>query len=121
MKRVLMIEDDAALVELYKYALGKEDIQFFSAMTGKDGLEKAQKEKPDLIILDIMLPGGINGFDVMEFLKKDTKTPSIPVLVLTNLDKEEKTAKDIGAADYMVKANSSISDVVFKVKQLLGI
>lgn len=121
MKRVLMIEDDAALVELYKYALGKEDIQFSSAPTGKEGLEKAKSEKPDLIILDIMLPGGINGFDVLEFLKKDPTTPNIPVLVLTNLDKEEKTAKDIGAIDYLVKVNTSISDVVGRVKGILGI
>ncbi len=115
-----MIEDDTALVELYKYALAKEDIQVTAAYTGKEGLEKAKTAKPDLIILDIMLPGGINGFDVLEFLKKDPSTPSIPVLVLTNLDKEEKTAKEIGAIDYMVKSNSSITDVVNKVRSLLA-
>src|SRR5690348_10406053 len=121
MKHVLMVEDDTALQELYKYALGKEDIQVISALTGKEGLEKAKTTKPDLIVLDIMLPGGINGFDVLEFLKKDPATPNIPVLVLTNLDKEEKTAKEIGAVEYMVKANTSITQVVAKIKQILGV
>lgn len=115
-----MIEDDAALQELYKYALGQEDIQVTSALTGKEGLDKVKSVKPHLIILDIMLPGGINGFDVLEFLKKDPSVPSVPVLVLTNLDKEEKTAKEIGAVDYLVKSNISITDVVNKVKSLLA-
>ncbi len=121
MKRVLMIEDDTALQELYKYALSKESIQFTGSLTGKEGLDKAKKEKPDLIILDIMLPGGLNGFDVLEFLKKDPTTKTIPVLVLTNLDKEEKSAREIGAVEYLVKANTSITDVVSKIKNLLHV
>lgn len=73
----------------------------------------------DLVLLDIMLPGGMNGFDVLEDLKRNQLTSSIPVIVLTNLDSERETALKIGAADYAVKANTSIEETVQKIKQQL--
>jgi CheY-like chemotaxis protein len=91
------------------------------ATTGKEGLEKIKTEKPDLIILDIMLPGGLNGFDVAEQMRKDPQTAYIPLLILTNLDSEKQSAMAVGAADYLVKSNTSIEDVIKKIRQLLGI
>lgn len=121
MKKVLMIEDDMNLQKLYTEALkGIDDVQFSAAPTGKEGIEKCKKEVPDLIILDIMLPGGMNGFDVAEELKRDPHMSKIPILVLTNLDSERKVAMDMGAVDYMIKANTAMSDVRTKVKTLLG-
>jgi DNA-binding response OmpR family regulator len=119
MNKVLLIEDDETLRQLYRETLEDEQIVVSSSATAKDGLEKIQADKPDLIMLDIMLPGGMNGFDLLERIKKDPKYADIPVLVLTNLDTERNTAISMGAADYIVKANTSIDDVVKKVKSLL--
>lgn len=116
-----MIEDDTSLHALYRDALAKEDVAIVGVTSGKDGIAAVKKDHPDMIILDIMLPGGINGFDVCEQLKKDPTTASIPILVLTNLDSERKTAMDIGAVDYLVKANTSMDGVVSKVKAILKI
>ncbi len=120
MKRVLFIEDDWSLQKIYVDALKTRDIQCISALTGKDGFDKAKKELPDLIILDIMLPGGQNGFDILTQLKRDTETSNIPVLVLTNLDSEQKTALSLGAVDYVVKANTSLDQVLTKIEALVG-
>jgi len=120
MKKVLMIEDDQALKDVYKLALS-DVVEYNGAKDGKEGLEKIRSIKPDLIILDIMLPGGMNGFDILEEIKKDPAVMSIPVLVLTNLDTEEKVAREIGAVEYLVKANTPIEKVVDKVSSLLKI
>lgn len=120
MKRILIIEDDAATLKLYKDKLAIEGLEVFGSNTGRQGLIIAKHEKPDLIILDIMLPGGTNGFDVLEALKKDEKLKNTPVVMLTNLDTEEKVAKEIGAADYIVKANTTLNEIVGKMKTYLG-
>lgn len=121
MKKVLIIEDDRALHGLYSDALANEHIGAISAFTGKEGIEKARKELPDLIVLDIMLPGGIHGFDVAQQLKQDYRLASTPIIVLTNLDSEKQTALAMGAKGYFVKTNTSMSDVVAKIKTLLGV
>ncbi len=120
MKKVLIIEDDTQLQSLYKENLEKiADVS--AALTGADGIQQARDRMPDLIILDIMLPSGMNGFDVLRELKADEKLKSIPVLVLTNLDSEQKAAKDMGAVDYIVKANASMEEVASRVKSFLGV
>lgn len=114
-----MIEDDPVLHQLYRDALNHHNIMLLGTITGKEGLEKVIADPPDLIILDIMLPGGMNGFDIAEVLKKDPRTKSIPILILTNLDSEKQTALSIGVNDYLVKTDTSMDDVVAKVKKLL--
>ena len=121
MKQLLMIEDDVSVQELYTDALKDVSVTLTGATTGKAGLESITKSPPDLIILDIMLPGGMNGFDVLEQLKKDPRYANIPVLVLTNLDSERESAMNIGATDYLVKSNTSMDDLVTKVKAILAI
>ncbi len=119
MAKILFIEDDAQLVELYTGVLEDEGFVVLTAQTGNVGLSLARDKKPDLIILDIMLPGGMNGFDVLEQLEKDVELKKIPVVVLTNLDTEEKVAKEIGAKDYIVKAENDPKDVVQIIKKYL--
>lgn len=111
MKKVLFVEDDNSLLSVYVESLKDTGIEAIGVMTGKEGLEKVETEKPDLIVLDIMLPGGINGFDVLEQLKANAVTAAIPVIVLTNLDSEEAVAKKIGAIDYKVKSNTTIEEI----------
>ena len=121
MKHVLMIEDDATLQNLYKDAFDTQNFTLTTVSTGKAGLAKIKESPvPDLVILDIMLPEGMNGFDVLQELKKDPKTATIPILVMTNLDTEQKTAMELGASGYFVKANTEIAAVIEKVNALLG-
>ena len=118
-KSVLIVEDNESLLNILQEKLESLDIDVSRANTGIQALTLVSTSKPDLILLDIMLPGGMNGFDVLERLKKDTNLHSIPVIILTNLDSEQKTALTIGAVDYIVKANLSIEEVVLKVKNHL--
>lgn len=119
MHKILIAEDDNLVQNIYHNILTKEGFKVIQAFNGKQALSLVKSEQPNLIILDIMLPGGMNGFDVLERLKMDEKLKNIPVLVLTNLDTEEKVALSIGAADYIVKANISIKEVVDKIKKYL--
>lgn len=119
MKNIVVIEDETQLLNVYKTMLQADDIAVHTAVEGQEGLEVVRKVHPDVILLDIMLPGGMNGFDVLEELKRDEALKDIPVLVTTNLSSEDKVAKEIGAADYIIKANTSIEDVVSKTKEYL--
>jgi DNA-binding response OmpR family regulator len=118
-KRILIIEDDTSLFEVYQAMLGSTGFQVESATTGQAGLEAIKSTPPDLIILDIMLPGGMNGFDVLEKVEADETTKAIPVIILTNLDSEEAVAKRIGAKKYFVKANTTKDQVVKAVMEYL--
>lgn len=119
MKNVLIIEDDPQTQEIYADKLKIEGFGVFVVALGDEGLAIAREKRPDLIVLDIMLPGKLNGFDVLEDLKKDKDLKKIPVLVLTNLGTEEKVAKEIGAVEYIIKANTSLEEVVDKIKSIL--
>jgi len=114
-KRILIVEDDAAIDKVYLEKLGKEGYAMDVALAGNEALAELAKNDYGLVILDIMLPGHMNGFDVLERMKKDERLRNIPVIVLTNLDTEEKTAKEIGANMYFVKSNISIDEVVKNV------
>lgn len=117
--KIVLVEDDNLLQKLYKEAFEKDGYTLMFASDGQQGLELIKEQKPDLIILDIMLPGGMNGFDVMENLKRIPNLKSIPILVFTNLDSEKETAEKIGAVDYIVKANSNPDEVVKRVEGML--
>lgn len=111
-KKILIVEDDTALFQIYSDLFNAKGIDVVSAKTGQEALVLIESEKPDLIILDIMLPGGMNGFDVLEKVEASPEMKKIPVIVLTNLDSEEHVAKVIGAKKYMVKADTTTDDVV---------
>ena len=120
MAKILLIEDDEILQAMYHKRLRSGAHKVTTARDGKSGLDLERSHHPDLVLLDVMLPGGLNGFDVLEQLKQDPKTKDISVLVLTNLESEEKVAKDIGASGYLVKIKSKPEDVIAKVAELLA-
>ena len=121
MRKILIIEDDTSLSEAYKEMFKPEEFSVSIAATGQEGLNRIKQETTDIIILDIMLPGGMNVFDVLEQIKRNPATQNLPVLVLTNLDSEDKVAKTIGVCDYAVKANTTKDEVVKLVMSCLTV
>lgn len=119
MQKILIIEDDKATQELYRVKLEAEGFEVMAASDGAQGITSATQSKPDLIVLDLMLPGGMNGFDILTRLKQNPDTAAIKVVVLSNLSSEAETARDMGVADYLVKANTSIADVIDTIKRNL--
>lgn len=117
--KILIIEDDEILERMYQKRLESEGYEVIWGRNGQEGIALAKTHQPDLILLDIMLPGGINGFDVLEQVKKHENLKASPVLILTNLGSEGKIAKDIGASGYLVKVNTKPEQVIAAVRQLL--
>lgn len=117
--KVLLIEDDIRVRELYELVLKMDEYTVITAETGEDGLEKAKAENPDLIFLDIRLPG-INGLEVLEALRQDAETKDIPVVILSNLDDEKTVNKGIslGALEYVVKSRITPQDLSKRVKDV---
>ena len=118
MKKILFIEDEAAIHKTFSDALAKEDYEITSALDGAIGLRLAKEKKPDLILLDLVLPK-MNGFEVLKALKADEATKAIPVIVLTNLEQMEDIQKaiDLGARTYLVKSNYDLAEVVDMIKK----
>lgn len=109
-KKILFIEDDGLTNEAYeKNFEPKYECAF--ALNGKVGIQKARDEKPNVIILDIMLPGGMNGFDVLRELKLRDETKAIPVIVLTNLGGQEESILSAGAVACLIKTDVHMSDI----------
>jgi DNA-binding response OmpR family regulator len=115
--KVLLIEDDVRVRELYELVLKMDEYQVITAETGEDGLKKATTENPDLIFLDIRLPG-MNGLEVLEHLRQDPTTASIPVVILSNLDDEKTISRGVslGAVEYVVKSRITPQDLSKRVK-----
>lgn len=104
-EKILIIDDEQDLVKLVKEILELENFQVSCAYDGEEGLKKASSEIPELILLDIKMPG-VNGFQVLERLKMDKTTSQIPVVMLTTsvLRRDRDKAFDLGAVDYVVKS-----------------
>ncbi len=120
--KVLIVEDDKFLSELISTKLSKEGFDVVLATDGESGLQKAISEKPHIILLDIMLPG-MSGFEVLQSLKgqQDKAVAAIPVLILSNFGQESKVKQglELGAKDYLVKANFTTGEIVEKIKNTL--
>ena len=118
MKTILLIEDESALQKTIGDALSQEGFSILSALDGEVGLRLATEKRPNVILLDLILPKA-NGFDVLKSLKEQEATKNIPVVVLTNLESMEDIQKalDLGAMTYLVKSNYTLQEVVEKVKQ----
>jgi len=103
-KRILLVEDESDLVTTLTFRLEKEGYEVMVAMDGEDGLEKAKKEKPDLILLDLMLPK-MNGYKVCGLLKGDSRFKSIPIVIFTARAEEadRKMSEEVGANAYITK------------------
>ena len=121
MRKILFIEDEAALQKTLWDVLRQENYEIVSAVDGKVGLRLALSEKPDLILLDLILPE-LNGLEVLKNLKANENTRNIPVIILTNLGDLENIEKalELGATTYLVKADHTLEEVINKVKNALG-
>lgn len=119
MKKILIIEDESALQKTLGEMLFQQGYEILSALNGEIGLKLAQSKKPDLILLDLILPK-IHGFDVLKKIKDNPETREIPVIVLTNLESIEdiKKAMELGATTYLVKANYSLEELTIKINQV---
>jgi len=119
-KKILIVEDDPMISSIYKTKFEADGFAAVVAGNGAEGLDIARKEQPDIIMLDVILPQ-IDGFSVLEELKKDKLTKDIPVIMLTNLGTDEDKAKGekMGAVDYFVKASLTPAQISEKIKKHL--
>ena len=122
-KKVLIIEDDQLLRDLCSRKIISEGFNVETAIDPKVGLDKVIKFKPDIILLDLVLPG-MSGFDVLKEIKSnsDKEIAKIPVIILSNLGQESdiKKGEELGAEDYLIKATTTTDEIVKKVKKVLG-
>lgn len=120
-KKIVFIEDESATQRALSDVLQREGYKVVSALDGESGFRLVEDEKPDLVLLDLILPK-MDGFEVLERLKKDPQTRDIPIVILTNLERMEdvERALELGAKTYLTKANYSLQEVVDKVKKTLG-
>ncbi len=121
MKKILFIEDEPTLQKVLGEILAAEDFQIISATDGEMGLRLAQTEKPDLILLDLVLPR-LHGLEVLKKLKANEATKVIPVIILTNIEEAAgvEAALELGAMTYLVKANYSLPEIAEKIKKALA-
>lgn len=120
MKTILIIEDEPTLQKTLSLALQQEGYEIKNALDGEIGLKLAKETKPDLILLDLILPK-IDGFEALEVLKNDDATKDIPIIVLTNLESTQEIEKALvmGATTYLVKANYDLKNIIEKVKETI--
>ena len=120
MKKILFIEDESTLQKTFADILGPEGFEVIPALDGEIGLNLAKTEKPDLILLDLILPK-LHGLELLEKIKQDETIKNIPVIVLTNIESIEEIDKalELGATTYLVKSDYSLEEVVAKIKKAL--
>lgn len=121
-KKILLVEDDVSLASVYRSRLELEGFEVDEVHNGEDALSRAITFKPDLILLDAMMPK-ISGFDVLDILRNTPDTTNIRVIMLTALSqpKDKERAEQLGVDDYLVKSQVVIGDVVARVKHHLGV
>lgn len=119
--KVLIVDDDQSLRQLYLVELSSRGLIVVEAADGEEGLEKAKQEKPEVILLDIMMPK-LDGVATLKKLKDTPETKDIPVLMLTNFGQEDlvKQAFSLGATDYLLKYRVTPGEMADKVKQILS-
>ncbi len=120
-KKILLVEDDVALANVYKARLEIEGFETNWVENGEEALSSAVAFKPDLILLDAMMPK-ISGFDVLDILRNTPETNNIHVIMLTALSqpKDKERAESLGVDDYLVKSQVVIGDVIERVRHHLG-
>lgn len=119
--KILIIEDEIILARMYQRKFQSDDYEALIAYDGEEGLKLAEKEKPDAVLLDLMLPK-IGGFEILKKLKENKETSKIPVIILTNLGTSQILINEglkLGAEDYLIKLTTSSSEVIEKVKKLI--
>ncbi len=119
-KKILIVEDDKFLRRVISRKLSGEGYDIVEALDGEKGLKSAQEEKPDIILLDLILPG-IDGFEVLARIKQDPSIASIPVMILSNLGQKEDIDKGMkmGAVDYLIKAHFTPGEIAGRIEKIL--
>lgn len=120
-KKVLVVEDDTLLKDMLGQQLTKEGWQVLHATEGEQAIALSGSEHPDVILLDLLLPG-MSGFDVLAAIKEKEETKDIPVIILSNLGQQEDIDKGLklGAADFMIKSNFTLDEVSNKIKEVIS-
>lgn len=121
-KKILLVEDDDRLASVYETRLQAEGFTTNRVANGEEALAMAIQVKPDLILLDVMMPK-VSGFDVLDILRNTPETSSVKIIMLTALSQEsdKQRAVALGADDYLIKSQVVIADVVDRVKKQLGL
>ena len=121
MKKILIVDDQLEVRELVNVTLRSNDFQVFHAENGESAIQVAREEKPDLIIMDIMMPGGMDGLEATRIIKNDPESKDIPVIMLTakGQDTDLKKGFEVGANGYFVKPFSPL-ELITKVEEILG-
>lgn len=121
MTKIMVVEDDQSLREIYSIRLTAEGYEVCSAGDGEEALAIAVKERPDLVISDVMMPK-ISGFDMLDILRSTPETKNIKVIMMTALssDDQRKRGESLGADKYLVKSQVGIEDVIAAVHEVLG-
>jgi two-component system phosphate regulon response regulator PhoB len=121
-KKILLVEDDLSLAQVYKSRLELEGFEVAHTKDGEEALKATIDFMPDLVLLDVMMPK-INGFDVLDILRNTPQTKDVKVIMLTALgqSKDKQRAEALGADEYLVKSQVVIGDVVAHIKAKLGV
>ena len=114
-KKVVLIEDDLDIQRIYGSKLESAGYEVLLAIDASQGFTLIKDVSPNIVLLDIMLPGKMNGMDLLKTLKESPDYKNIPVVVLTNLDTQKHEALKMGAYDYIIKANTNLNEIVAKV------
>lgn len=120
-QRILLVEDDDALANVYTSRLLAEGFDVRRVNNGEDALATALSYKPDLVVLDVMMPK-VSGFDVLDILRNTPETANLKIIMLTALSQpsDQERAKALGADDYLVKSQVVIADVIDRIRHHLG-
>lgn len=120
-KKILLVEDDDALANVYIMRLKAENFDVKRVANGEDALAAAKEHKPDLVLLDAMMPK-VSGFDVLDILRNTPETANLKIIMLTALSQEtdKQRAQGLGVDDYLVKSQVVISDVIDRIKYHLS-
>ena len=122
MAKVLIVDDDPFILDMYVLKFKESGFQVETAQDGKSGLKKVKDTRPDVVLLDVVMPA-MDGFDVLQELKKSLPPPLPKIILLTNLGQKEDVDRglQLGADDYIIKADFTPSEVVDKVKKILNL
>lgn len=121
-KHILLVEDDDAIANVYLMRLQAEGFDVRRVGNGEDALAAALSYKPDLVLLDVMMPK-VSGFDVLDILRNTPETANLKIIMLTALsqDSDKERAQSLGVDDYLVKSQVVIADVIERIKHHLGL
>ncbi len=118
--KILVVEDDKFLRELITQKLAREGYDVKEAVDGEEGVVKVKEEKPDVILLDLILPG-IDGFEVLAKIKEDPEVENIPVVILSNLGQRDDVERGLklGAVDFLIKAHFTPGEIIEKIEKIM--